>query len=74
MPIDKFPSTGGLDSNVISITANTGSLINANGINFNNTSTVTVVVAQGPTSNIANVSLTAQSRVTSLGIVLALGG
>lgn len=74
MPIDKFPSTGGLDSNVISITANTGSLINANSVNFNNTSTITVAVGQGATSNIANVSFTAQTRVTSLGIVLALGG
>ena len=73
--VDKIGG-GSLGANVITVTANTGSIINANSINFNNTSTATISVAQGAggdANGVANVSISAPGRV-SLGLVLALGG
>lgn len=69
-------SGGSLGANVITLTANTGSIINANSINFNNTSTTTISVDQGAggaSNGVANVSISAPGRI-SLGLVLALGG
>lgn len=71
MPLDKLP-TSQISGNTFTVTANSGSSIGANNINFSNTSTVTVSVTQGPAGT-ANVALTGVGRV-SLALAVALGG
>jgi hypothetical protein len=70
MPIDQIPSTG-LSANVITLSANSSSIQNVNSVNFINTSSVTVTVSQGATSNVANVAI--NNRVTSA-MMFVLGG
>ena len=72
MPIDTLPASSlNVSAIVIGVTANAASTVNANTINFNNTTTVTVNVQQGP-SGVANVSFSSEGRV-SLGLLMALG-
>ena len=69
MPLDKI-SAASITGNTVSVTANGASSISANAINFSNTSSVRVSVAQGATG-IANVSFTSTA---TLGMIIALGG
>jgi hypothetical protein len=57
-------------SNVIMVTANTGSMVNTNTVNFINSSSVKVTVEEGSNGR-ANVSFTAP---VSLGLLIALSG
>jgi len=57
-------------SNVITVTANSASIVNANGINFINSSSISVTVQPGVNGK-ANVSFSAP---VTLGLVIALGG
>ena len=66
MALDKIPGTQ-ISGNTLIATANSGSSINASNINFNNTSTVSVSVQQGPTGT-ANVSFNARSLATIIGL------
>lgn len=69
MPLDTIATTS-ISGNTLSVTANSASTINANTINFSNTSSVRVNVTQGPTG-VANVSF---STSLSLGMIIALSG
>lgn len=69
MALDKILGTS-VSGNTVLVTANSASTINANSINFLNTSTVTVTVEQGATS-VANVSF---RTTASIGLIIALGG
>jgi cation transport ATPase len=69
MPLDTI-STSMITGNTVNVTANSGSLVSANAINFSNTSSVKVSVAQGATG-IANISFTS---TVSLGMLIALSG
>lgn len=69
MPLDTIATTS-ISGNTLSVTANSASTINANSINFSNTSTVRVNVTQGPVGT-ANVSF---STPLSLGMIIALSG
>jgi hypothetical protein len=71
MALDKIPASQISGSSIIGVTANSASTINANTINFINTSSVRVSVVQGP-SGTANVSF--RSPGVSLGMVIALSG
>ena len=73
MPLDTITANS-FDSTAITIAvnANNASTINANTVNFNNSTTVTVSVLPGP-SGVANVSFSSQGRV-SLGLLFAIGG
>ena len=66
MALDKIPGTQ-ISGNTLIVTANSGSSINASNVNFNNTSTVSVSVQQGPTGT-ANVSFNARSLATIIGL------
>jgi len=68
MALDKIPVTQ-ISGNTLTATVNSGSSITASNVNFNNTSTVSVSVQQGPTGT-ANVSFNAHS----LAFTIALGG
>ena len=70
MPLDTI-STSSISGNTLNVTANSASRINANSVNFSNTSSVRVSVVQGP-SGTANVSFS--SSGVSLGVVIALSG
>lgn len=59
-----------ISGNTVTATANSGSAINANTVNFLNTSSVRVTVEQGATG-VANVSFTSTA---TLGMIIALGG
>jgi hypothetical protein len=69
MPLDTI-ATASISGNTLSVTANSASKINANSVNFSNTSSVRVNVDQGPTG-VANVSF---STSLPFGIIIALSG
>jgi hypothetical protein len=69
MPLDTI-SASMISGNTVTATANSGSAINANTVNFLNTSSVRVTVEQGATG-VANVSFTSTA---TLGMIIALGG
>lgn len=69
MPLDKI-STSSVTGNTVFVTANSASSVNANTINFSNTSSIRVTVAQSETG-IANVSFT---TTATLGMIIALSG
>jgi hypothetical protein len=71
MALDKIPAAQIDGPSLIDVSANSAATINANTINFVNTSSVRVSVIQGP-SGTANVSFS--SSGVSLGMVIALSG
>lgn len=71
MALDTIPISS-ISGNTVVVKANNATNINASNINFNNTSSVTVSVAQGPTGT-ANVSLSVPG-IRSLAFTIALGG
>lgn len=71
MALSKIPAAQIDGPSLIEVTANSAATINANTINFVNTSSVRVIVDQGP-SGVANISFSSQSA--SLGMIIALGG
>jgi hypothetical protein len=71
MPLSKIPASQIDGPSLIDVSANSAATVNANTINFINTSSVTVSVVQGP-SGTANVSFSSEG--VSLGMVIALGG
>jgi hypothetical protein len=71
MALDKIPASQIDGPSRIDISANSAATINANTINFINTSSVRVSVVQGP-SGTANVSFS--SPGVSLGMIIALSG
>lgn len=71
MPLDTILAST-ISGNTLAVTANNGSSIAASNVNFNNTSSISVSVTQGPTGT-ANVSLSAPS-VRSIAVTIALGG
>lgn len=74
MPLDKILASSLVNpsetSNVITVTANSASTVNANGVNFINSSSVSVSVQPG-TGGKANISFTAP---VTIGMVIALSG
>jgi len=74
MALDKILGTSlanpNESSNVITVTADSGSTVNANGINFMNSSSVSVSVTPG-TGGKANISFSAP---VTLGMVIAMSG
>lgn len=74
MALDKILGTSianpSESSNVITVTANSASTVNANGVNFINSSSVSVSVQPG-TGGKANVSFNAP---VTLGLLIALSG
>ena len=70
MALDKIPAAQISGASIIGVTADSGSTINANGINFLNTQSISVTVEQGA-SGVANVSFDAK---LSLGMIIALSG
>ena len=71
MALDTIP-TSSISGNTVVVKANNATNINASNINFNNTSTVSVSVTQGPTGT-ANVALSIPTA-HSLAFTIALGG
>ena len=69
MPLDTI-LTSSITGNTVNVTANSASLVSANVINFSNSDSVRVNVAQGPTG-IVNVSF---STSMSIGMIIALSG
>jgi hypothetical protein len=71
MPLSKIPASQIDGPSLIDVSANSAATINANTINFINTSSITVSVVQGP-SGVANISFS--SLKNTLGMIIALGG
>ena len=71
MALDTIPIAS-ITGNTIIVRANSASSVNTSNVNFNNTSTVSVSVQQGPTGT-ANVSFSVPS-IRSLAFTIALGG